>query len=131
MSYQRRIRLADQTETMPLLKAAMTRMEPGQVLVACLDKRRRLIELIPVLAPDNELPAMAETLALAPKKVRGIVIATFRPNMVPADTPEDEPRWESMQAALADSHVTLLDWFVVGERWAWSVAEHAATPAKW
>ena len=128
----RRISLATQTETLPLLKAASTRMAPGQVLVACLDERRRLIELLPVLADDESLPEIARTLADAPRNVRAVVLATMRPNVVPADKPEDEPRWEAMQAALAGSHVTLLDWFVIcGERWAWSVAEHADTPAQW
>jgi len=128
----RRISLASQAEALPLVKAASTRMQPGQVLVACLDRRRRLIELIPVAADDDELPALAEILARAPKDVRALVVVTLRPNVVPADRPEDEPRWEAMQTALAGSHVTLLDWFVIcGERWAWSVAEHAHTPARW
>jgi hypothetical protein len=125
------ISLASRDETLPLLKAASTRMDPGEVLVACLDRHRRLIELIPVAAGDDELPALAETLARAPKNVRAVVVATVRRNVAPAE-PEDEPRWEAMQAALARSHVTLLDWFVIcGPRWAWSVAEHADTPAQW
>jgi hypothetical protein len=128
----RRISLASPAETMPLLKAAATRMGAGDVLVALLDDHRRLVELLPVASDDDELPELARVLAGAPAPVRAVIVATPRPNVVPADKPEDEPRWEEMQAAFADSPVTLLDWFVIcGERWVWSVAEHAQTPAQW
>lgn len=128
----RRISLATPAQTLPLLKAMSTRMGPGEVLVACLDRHRRLVELLPVEAADEDLPGLARVLADAPARVRAVIVATARPNVVPADKPEDEGGWEQMQAALTESHVTLLDWFVVcGERWAWSVAEHAATPAQW
>ena len=128
----RRITLSTLEETLPLLKAAGERMSPGQVLVACLDRRRRLVELIPVAMDEEDLPGLARVLAGAPPRVRAVVVVTPRHNTVPADKPDDEQRWEEMQAAFADSHVTLLDWFVLcGERWAWSVAEHAPTPAQW
>ena len=62
-------------------------MVPGQVLVACLDQRRRLIELLPVAADDESLPALAHTLAEAPRDVRAVVLATIRPNAAPAAKP--------------------------------------------
>jgi len=128
----RRISLASVAETMPLLKAAAARMGEGSALVALLDRHRRLIELIPVEATDEELPELARILAVAPDPVRAVVVATPRVQRVPADKPDDESRWEEMQAAFADSPVTLLDWFVLcGGRWAWSVAEFASTPAQW
>lgn len=129
---QRRLRLASPDATLPLLKAASSRLGPGQALVALLDRNRRLVDLLWVAVEDEELPALARTLAIAPEHVRFVVVATSRPNVVPADKPEDEDRWEAMHIALAGSHVTLLDWFVLcGERWAWSVAEHAHTKAAW
>jgi hypothetical protein len=42
----RRISFASQAETLPLLRAAATRMGPGEVLVALLDGHRRLVELV-------------------------------------------------------------------------------------
>jgi hypothetical protein len=128
----RRLSFATVSETLPLLKAVSTRMGPGEVLVACLDRHRRLVELLPVAADDEDLLPIARQLAGAPDPVRAVVLVTPRPNVAPADKPEDEERWEAMQATLAGSAVTLLDWFVIcGERWARSVAEHATTPAQW
>lgn len=58
---QSRISLATPTKVLPLLKAASTRMVPGEVLVALLDRKRRLYELLPVEADDADLPGLART----------------------------------------------------------------------
>ena len=50
---------------------------------------------------------------------------------VPADRSDDELTWMEIAALAAEHDVTVYDWLVLSDRWAFSVAEFAPVPAQW
>lgn len=116
------------------LAAAWARRHPGDgAVTVLLDANHRVVALLPVDGGEDALPeAVRQILANDPAPVSALAIVVTRSGPPPFERPDDELRWEELQAACRRGRLRLLDFFVVGGgRFAFSVAEHAPTPAAW
>ena len=129
----RSVQLQTQCDALGFVAALLTRTVPGEVDAIFLDDDRRIVELFRMA--DAE-PLLADfvysTCSTDEEWVTGLLLVTDRTGRVPLDAPDDELRWQELVASAAEGGVTLYDWFVTADRrWAYSVAEHAPTPAQW
>ena len=63
--------------------------------------------------------------------VRGLVLASVRPGRGHRPTADDELDWRVLQARFDGAPVELLDWFLVDDDRAASLAELTGTPSAW
>lgn len=63
--------------------------------------------------------------------VRGLVLASVRPGRSHRPTADDELDWRVLQARFYGSAVDLLDWFLVDDDRAASLAELTGSPSAW
>lgn len=116
------------------LAAAWARRHPDDgALVVLLDANHRVVALVPA---DGGEAGLAELVGRVCEhnlaQVSALALVVTRSGPPPYDRPDDELRWEELQATCRRHRVRLLDWLVVGGgRWTFSVAEHAPTPAAW
>lgn len=116
------------------LAAAWARRHPDEGAVAVLvDANHRVVALVPVDGGEEGIPAAVRALRdHDPGPVSALALIVTRAGPAPFDRPDDEIRWEELQATCRRGRLRLLDWLVVGDgRWVFSVAEHAPTPAAW
>lgn len=116
------------------LALAWARRHPadGAVAVLC-DANHRVVALVPVDGGEEGVPQLVgRILADDPPPVAALAVVVTRSGPPPFERPDDELRWEELHAACRRGRQRLLDFFVVGAgRCAFSVAEHAPTPAAW
>jgi hypothetical protein len=104
----------------------------GSATFVLVDDDRRIVDLICVDDGGEHLAELVELLCrVDDDEATGLFIVTDRTGEVPADRPDDELVWMELVDIAACGGVTLLDWFVVWGRKAFSVAEFAPIPPQW
>jgi len=105
---------------------------PGSATFVFLDDDRRLLDLLVVADGGDQLAHVLDMASeLQDDEVESLFVITDRTGEVPADRPDDELVWLELVDLAADRGMTLLDWFVVWDMNAFSVAEFAPRPAQW
>jgi len=98
-------------------------------VVACVDAARQPLTMFifegPRPADDVELAldALLGAAAQTDSLLAGVFVGLSRGEGEPGPTPQDEERWLRMSDACADAGIELLDWFVLTDGTACSVAE--------
>ena len=116
-----------------LVAAAVGRLRrPGSATFVFLDDDRRLVDVLVVEDGGDQLAHVLDmALQLQEPEVEELFVVTDRTGEVPADRPDDELVWLELLDLAAEHGTTLLDWFVVWDMKAFSVAEFAPRPAQW
>jgi hypothetical protein len=130
-----------------LVTMAAHRVVPGSAGFVLLDRDRRFRELLVLPDPERtgpgtgrlgperaseNLPRLLDIICTPEGDPPTLLLLTDRSGETPLDRPGDELLWQELHAAAATRGTTLLDWFVLADqRWAFSVAEFAPTPAGW
>jgi len=110
------------------------------VALACLDRTRRPLTIFVVegsaaepadlvVAVDALLDAAAECDGLSP--LGAVVVATSRPGRPAAPTAGDLEAWDQLDQRCRAQGISLLDWFVVADGAAVSVATRGRRPSRW
>lgn len=98
-------------------------VEP-RVAVLWLDRRHRLLDSFVVRADDADVEEVAEPVLRARgSPVGAVVLGSWLPEGRRQPTKADRRRFAEMQRRHADAGIELLDWYVLGERRCWSMAE--------
>jgi hypothetical protein len=108
------------------------RSEPGMAIAICLDEKRRLLDFRPVAGGGDHLAdVLAFVQVLGHEETQAVLLLSDRSEEVMADRPDDELVWEELVGQATAAGLVLLDWWVLFGTQAFSIAEHAPTPAAW
>jgi hypothetical protein len=125
-----RLVLRTREDVLPLLAVIAARSQPRTNWVLAMTRERN-VELILPLAFDEGMPSTIGLLAAAALPGEAILVVSDRSGEVPADRPDDELIWEEMRGAAAAHDVVLIDWYVVWNTTAFSIAEFAPSGPGW
>jgi hypothetical protein len=130
---RREVEFVDAHCCAPMLKAIRRVVDrPGSLIVVLIDEDRRLVDLVIIEDGADQMVYAVEKLVDADlADVAAMVLVTDRTGEVPADRPDDRLVWMELVALAETGGITLLDWFVVWGRYAFSPAEFAPVPAQW
>ena len=119
-------------EALVFVAAMARRSHPGMATAVCLDEKRRLLDFRAVADGADHLSDVLRFVELiGPRRTRAVVLITDRSGEPLADRPDDELLWEELVGQASAAGIELLDWWVTFRTQAFSVAEHAPTPAGW
>ncbi len=108
------------------------RSEPGMAVAICLDHRRRLLDFRPVVdGADHLSDVLAFVDLLGDRRTASVLLLSDRTGDLIADRPDDELVWEELVGQADARGLTLIDWWILYGSHAFSIAEHAPTPARW
>lgn len=119
------------TDILDVLTAISRRTGPGDNLAVGFDEGRILTVALPLDLTGATLPDFVRVFCQVWAPREALMLVSNRTGEVPADRPGDEEMWVEMAAQCAAEDVILLDWFILWETHAFSVAEHAASPSGW
>ena len=129
---RRDLRFTSAADAMLVAKALWKQRLPGSAAVILLDDEQRLVDLVCVVdGGDHLLDIVAMLCGAEVPDVTGLLLLSDRTGEVPADRSDDELTWMEIAALAAENEITVYDWLVLSDRWAFSVAEFAPIPAKW
>jgi hypothetical protein len=129
---RRDLRFRSTADALPVARALWKQRLPGSAAVILLDDAQRLVDLLCVVDGGDHLPDIVAMLCGAQiPNVTGLLLLSDRTGEVPADRSDDELTWMEIAALAAEHDVTVYDWLVLSDRWAFSVAEFAPVPAQW
>ena len=106
---------------------------PGSVTLVHLDAEHRVFDVACVDGGETELlaPLVEISCRCMGERLAAMFLVTDRTGETMADRPDDELSWMELVDLAASYDVTMLDWFVVYDTTAFSVAEHAPIGAQW
>lgn len=124
-------RICHFTDILDLLAALAQRTEAGDTLALGFDEERFLTVGLPLDLSGASLPEFVKLFCGLWAPGEALLLVSNRTGEVPANRPDDTQTWMEMTAQCSAEDVVLLDWFVIWERSAFSLAETAPTPAGW
>jgi len=129
---RRDLRFTSAADAMLVARGLWNQRLPGSAAVILLDEERQLVDLLCVVDGGDKLPDIVAMLCSAEMpNVTGLLLLSDRTGEVPADRPDDELTWMELLDLGASSDITVYDWLVISDHWAFSVAEFIPVPAEW
>lgn len=107
-----------------------SRIRPGAELILLFDEDGTLDITFPVPL-GVPLPSVVDSVTQVADQGWSLVIVSNRTGEVPADRPGDELVYEEVRGAALARGVQLLDWYVIWDTKAFSVAEFAPSGPGW
>jgi hypothetical protein len=123
-------RLRGPGEAQHVVAMLVDRLESGSTMVLIFDAARWYLDGF-VAAPSLLLTEVVDAVAQHLQPGDGVMLVSNRTGEEPADRPDDELVWEELVGTAAARGVGLLDWWVLWGTTAFSIAEHAPTPASY
>ncbi len=104
------------------------------VVLACLDRQRFPLTMFVVEGGDDIVLALGVLIEADRDRrspLHAVALATSRPGRAEAPGPEELRVWAVLERRCADAGIELLDWFLLSDGAAWSVAAHAGCLSRW
>ena len=116
-----------------VVAAAVGRLgRPGSATLVFLDDDARVVDVLVISDGGDQLAHVLDlALQMQEPELEELFVITDRTGEVPADRPDDELVWMELSDLASSYGVCLLDWYVVFDMQAFSVAEFAPSPARW
>ena len=119
-------------DALRMAAAVSQRKLPGSATLVFLNRNRGLVDIRVIEDGGDQLVEVLELVfTIDDSGASSLFIITDRSGEVSADRPDDELVWMELVDLAGTVGITLLDWFVVFDTKAFSVAEFAPLPAQW
>jgi hypothetical protein len=106
------------------------------VVLACLDHERRpltmfIVEGAPAGGVLTALDVLLEADREQQSPLAAVILASSGHGCAGPPGPDDLAQWGQLERRCRDAGIELVDWFLLSDGAAWSVAEHAGWPPRW